>query len=71
MAVPEISLYRVAQNSFSQLVKCMVKYTLNALLLAEFTKTVLSETVRIQRTTCQVVVVFYKLTNIIPYWNSR
>jgi hypothetical protein len=38
MAVLDTSLYRVAQKSFSLLVKHIVKYILNDLLLAEFTK---------------------------------
>jgi hypothetical protein len=71
MAVPDTSLYRVAQKSFSQSVKHIVKYILNALLLAEFTKTVCNETVHIQFTTHKFVGAFYKLTNKIPYWNSR
>ena len=55
----------------SLLVKRIVKYILNALLLAEFTKPLLSETVHIQGTTPAVVGAFYKLTNIIHYLNSR
>lgn len=70
MAVVGTELYTVAQKSFSQLIKRLVKYILNYLLLAEFTKTVLSETVHIQCTTCKVVGTFYKMTNIIHYSNS-
>jgi hypothetical protein len=57
-------------KSFSQLIKRIVKYILNDL-LAEFTKTVLSETVHIQCTTCKVVGTFYKMTNVIHYLNSH
>ena len=39
--------------------------------LLNLQKTVLSETVHIQFTTRKVVGAFYKLIEIIPYWNFR